>query len=163
MVVAKLPLLGVALASCSSPWPKSTESVTRAPSGQLLPVTVTLPPAVAVTGVNWIAGAPPLGSNVVVGVTAAMVVGVVVAGVGVSDGAAVGVAVGSGVSVAVGGALVAVGVARGVRVAVGRGVAVGGRGVAVGVLVGAGVVAVALGVGVALAKPPKPSGLPPAT
>src|SRR5919206_1267403 len=105
MVAVKLPLLVVALASCSSPLPKSTESVTRAPSGQPLPVTVTLLPAVAVAGVTWIAGAPPLGSNAAVGVMTAMVVGVAVAGVGVSDGAVVGVAVGPGVSVAVGGAL----------------------------------------------------------
>src|SRR5919198_5095526 len=93
-VAAKLPLLVVALASCSSPLPKSTESVTVAPSGQPLPVTVTLPPAVAVAGVNWIVGAPPLGSKVAEGVTA--VVGGAGAGVGVADGGAGGVAGGGG-------------------------------------------------------------------
>src|SRR5438132_10009715 len=116
MVPAKLPSPVVALASCSSPLPKSTESVTVAPSGQPLAVTVTLPPAVAVAGVNCIAGAPPLGCTaavvvavatvvvvvvVVVVAVAGVVMAVAVAGVGVSDEATVGVAVGMG-GVAVG-------------------------------------------------------------
>src|SRR5437763_14818368 len=134
----KRPLPVTALASCSSPSPKSTERVTLAPSGQPLPLTVTSPPAAATGGVNCIAGAPPLGSSVAVGVTAVVGVGVVAGGAG-SDGATVGVSVGTGVWVAVGasvgtGVSVAVGVSGGTGVcrAVGRGggVAVGGAPVA---------------------------------